>query len=261
VKFKLVALVLLIAGLIVLPAAAQNAANTLSYNGFGFSFDNALAQNVDITHFAGDPADLQQPGGPEVRHTEFTLYSGDSVPSSYESTASIRVYQTADFAGYEFPGNQLNALTTLVAQKPDLASYMTVPEDNTAGNSLPFMPIFPAAQVIRARARYVENAAVKGITYVTVYRQDVSPFTSDEFFYTFQGLSNDGKYYVSAVFRVNAGVFPAEIGNDFDYNTFSQQFIPYLKDSVQKLNNAAPTDFTPSLDTLDSVIQSFTFGG
>jgi hypothetical protein len=126
---------------------------------------------------------------------------------------------------------------------------------------LPFMPVFPAAQVMRARARYVDTAAVAGISFVTAYRQDASPFINNEFLYTFQGLSTDGTYYVSAIFRLMTDLFPSELPADFDYEAFAASLMDYFTDSTALLNDATPEAFSPSLTTVDAVIQSFAFGG
>jgi heat shock protein HslJ len=121
------------------------------------------------------------------------------------------------------------------------------------------MPVFPAGQVIRARAQYVETPAVQGISYVTVYRQDASPFLGNEFLYTFQGLSTDGTRYVSAIFPLDTALFPAETPTDFDYEAFIEGINDYFAESIAILNGASPDAFTPSLATLDALIQTFTF--
>jgi heat shock protein HslJ len=201
-----------------------------------------------------------QPGGPEVAHTQFVLYTNPPAPESiFDAPIAIRVYQTADFGPYEFPFQQLQQLETLLAERPDLAQFMAVPADNSSPNVLPFMPVLPAAQVIRARAQFVETPALQGVSFVTLYSQGVSPFTAGDFFYTFQGLSADGSHYVSLVARLNTGLFPSEIPADFDMDAFTATFNDYLNESVATLNAAAPDDFTPSLTALDALAQTFAF--
>jgi heat shock protein HslJ len=259
-KRKLIALtLLLIVG--IFPALAQDGtSNSVQFNGFGFNFDSALATSVNISQYAGDAPDLQQPGGPEPRYTQFNLYTaGQPVPeAAFDAPVSVRVYSIADITAYPDSMAQVQALQNLVAQRPDLASFMIVNSDNTASNALPYLPVLGAAQVIRARAQFVETPVLKGVSYVTVYRQDVSPFTNNEFHYTFQGVSNDGLYYVSIVAQASAPDFPVEIAGDFDYDAFNAKFNDYLNESVGKLNAAAPDAFSPSLTTLDALAQSFT---
>lgn len=256
-KVKIFGFMLLLA-LCAFPVYAQDS-STVTFNGISFSFDSTVATNVNIVQNPGDPVEYEAPGGPQVKNTEFMLYNDFPPLSSLESPASIRVYNTADFAGYLFFEERLQQLQTLLSERPDLAAYMTV-EENLNENALPFLPVFPAGQVIRARAQYIESAAVTGISFVTVYRQDASPFLGNEFIYTFQGLSTDGQFYLSAIFRLSTGLFPAEPDPNFDMEAFIAEINAYFTESVATLNAATPEDFTPSLTTLDAVIQSFSFG-
>jgi heat shock protein HslJ len=100
---------------------------------------------------------------------------------------------------------------------------------------------------------------VSGISYITVYRQDASPLVGSELLYTFQGLSADGAQYVAAIFRLNTELLPAEIPADFDYEAFIEEIDPYMADTVATLNAGTADDFTPSLTTLDALIQTFSF--
>lgn len=251
--------------LLVFPALALAQSeynNSFAYNGFSFSLPASFATNVNAVQVAADPTDLEQPGGPQPKHTEFVFYDRVPAPESvYDATGGVELYQTADLNGYDFATRELQSLQTLLAQRPDLSAYMTADTTGTNANNLPFLPVANAAQVIRARAHYVDNGSVSGVAYVTAYRQDVSPFTAGEFIYTFQGLSSDGASYISAIFSVSASAFPAQIPSDFNMDTFNANFTQYITDSIGQLNTAAPDSFTPSLATLDEMIASFTFGG
>ena len=170
----------------------------------------------------------------------------------------VRFYRTADLTGTQ-SSQQLDELTSLLAERPDLAAYMEVTDDGS-GDPLPFMPDIPAAQVIRARAQYVDTPQVAGITYVTAFRQDISPFASGDFWYTFQGLSADGSWYVAADFVVDASMFPEEVtAKDAERIADPERYPAYLEDSVQALNEAAADDFTPPLTAIDALVQSITF--
>jgi len=250
------------AALLALPTLAQQqqmTTTTISYNNFSFSVDSALAGHVDIDQFSGDDVTVEQPGGPEVRHVQFLVSESDSASSMYDATLSIRLYNTADFASYPNQQIAFNQLQGLLNERTDL-SLFTVPTLDDGGNTLPFLPVMPAAQVIRSRAQYIETAAVRGISYVTAYRQDASPFVGGDFFYTFQGLSTDGMYYVSVIARPTTGLFPAEIAADFDYDTFTATMGDYMTQSVATLNIGLDTDFSPSLSVFDALVMSFSFG-
>lgn len=255
-KIKSILLLALSAMLVVaLPALAQPATNSVAFNGVSFQFPSTLATNVSISQHPGDPVDLDAPGGPQAPYTDFLLYNTFPAPESIFDAGGIRVYRTADFAQYPDYQQAMDALAGLTSAQADLTPSMAA---NAADNSnkLPFLPVVPANQVIRARARYVGNATFSGIAYVTVFRQDASPFVGTEFLYTVQGVSSDGSYYVSAIFPLTTALFPDSVPADFNYDSFIAGIDQYTNESIATLNAAAPTEFTPGLETLDAVVSS-----
>ena len=247
---------------LVIPAQAQEGTmNNVSFNNFSFSYDPALGSRVTIVQQPGDAPQLEQPGGPIAPHTYFTIYDELADPAFPEfGPIIIRVYRTADLAAYPLLQPELANLQNLVSNQPDLSAYTNVPDDMATAQSLPFLYGIGASQVIRGQARYVNLGAIKGVSYLTVFRHDVSPFTSGEFIYTFQGVTDDGQYAVSAQFAVSTDLIPAQIPDDFDYAAFEAGYTQYLRDSTATLNSATPDRFTPSLNTLDAVLESFSFG-
>lgn len=247
-----IAVFTLLALVFVFPAQAQDT-NTVTYNGFSLSFDSALAQHINIVQISG--AESVFP--PLAPHTRFFLY--DEFPPApeglFDRGVVVMVHPTAGFAGNAGAEAALEQLQTLLDERPDLAAFMTVGED-MSGVTLPFLPAVAAGQVVRARAQYVETPQVCGLSYVTAYRQDMGPFTAGEFFYTFQGLSVDGAYYISAILNFDASLFPAE-PEPFDPTMFNN--VEYLNQSIALLNEAGAEVFTPSLSLLDDLVQTFAF--
>lgn len=242
--------------LLALPALAQENDVPLAYDGFQMNFPIGLAQGVNLWNFAADPVDFFYPGGPQPAHTQFMFYSGEEVPNyPFMAPFSVHLYRLDAVEGYEYVQQQVADLRDLLAQRPDLSSYM-VGLDVARNAALPYLPPLNAAQAIRARAEYMETPGFEGIAYVTVFRQDVSPFVGREFFYTFQGLSRDGKFYVGATVWLNTALFPAEIG-DMDYEAFFAVYSEYLVESIATLNAASASDFTPALDAVDAIFASF----
>ncbi len=244
------------------PALAQNGgSNTVMFNHFSFTLDPMLASNVSIAQVPGDPPDLAQPGGPQAAHTEFILTkellsTGAPVPSILDADVAILVFPVENFAPYDFYAMRREAMQELLLTRPNLDDYM-VPLSNESNTELPFLPVFPAAQVIRARAQYVDGVDVSGVSYITFFSQGITPFTSDSFMYTFQGLTHDGTAYVSMIAKLNTDLFPAQIAPDFNMDSFVATMQQYNIDSIATLNAASPDAFSPSLNTLDALVASF----
>jgi hypothetical protein len=104
----------------------------------------------------------------------------------------------------------------------------------------------------------------KGVRYISYYSQGPNPVLDREVFYTFQGLTDDGAFYVSAFFPVRTGVFPAEPPacprcGEPDYDPFAE-WATILTEQLVVLNAQPGDHFAPSLNVLDELIQSIHIG-
>ena len=103
---------------------------------------------------------------------------------------------------------QAEQLQAILAEQPDPASLAE------GGEGLPYMPpVIEAANLTSVVVAYVDMPGMSGITYLTAFGQDAYPFTSDRFQYVFQGLSTDGRWYVSAIFWLTTDLFPEKVTN------------------------------------------------
>lgn len=98
-----------------------------------------------------------------------------------------------------------------------------------------------------------------GVRFVTVYGiQDFSPVGNETLLYVYQGLTNDGKYYIKVVARIahvqlpQVGEIPAEVYTAVDYSVVEEYFIGF-----EDLFNQNPADFSPALNWIDSFLASF----
>lgn len=249
---------------VLVPAAAQDAPVILSVSSgeAAFAFPESLGPNVNIFRYAGDDPALEQPGGPQPPYVEFQMYEALDEPVQnlgWNAKGYVTVYNTVDFTAYPGYRGEMNHLQVLLSERPALDAYMRF-ENTGQSPTLPFAPTYPAVQVIRAQARYVETAAWKGISYLTVYRQDASPFRNNEFIYTLQAVSVDGSAYISARFPVVVPGIAAEIPADFNYDAWLAGIEQYMNDTIAALNAAPAESFSPTLGQLDEVISSIVAG-
>jgi hypothetical protein len=257
-KAKLVMFMLLMSMWASPTQAQDKTVHSIAFDRISFSFASEIADNVNIVHYPGDPAS-QGPGFSEVRHLLFALHGAtSSLGSTPDAVGGIRIYQIADIKGYVEHEKRLQQLQSLLDKRPDLTPYIATAR-NANENNLPFLPVYPAGQVLRARPRYIDTAAVKGISYVTVYQEVAEPLLSKSFTYTFQGISADGKQYISATFNLTTTLFPEKTGADFDPELFASKLGEYMAKSTALVDRAGPEEFKPSLTTLDAVVQSISY--
>lgn len=169
---------------------------------------------------------------------------------------AIYVYPADEYAQVnEDVANRINALKEIVNAPSPL-----LPE------TLPFLPTFNAAQVFYAKPQAVSFQNGSGIRYITQYGQAPLPINNSEVFYTFQGLTSDGKYYVSAVLPIQHPLLVADATQDavtpaggvpFEWNPDTFEFVEGYLDSITVvLNTADPNSFNPTLPLLDQMIGS-----
>ncbi|MAS38303.1 MAG: hypothetical protein CL610_30175 [Anaerolineaceae bacterium] len=244
-KFKAL-LWLPVLALAALPVLGQGGdTHNVQFDHIRLSFEASLGSSVTIQQVPGDPVADAGPGFSDAAKTQFTFYDfGEPVDSIFD-TGGVRVYRMEDVVQYGFLQEQVEQVEDLLDTRIDLAQQET----------LPFVPVLPHGQSLIARPQYVETGTVQGIGYITSVMAAQEPFSSSSFLYTFQGISNDGQYYVTAIVPLRTDLFPAE-AIIADPAQFQQQWPDYLAESIATLNNAAPADFAPSLDAINALVQS-----
>lgn len=150
----------------------------------------------------------------------------------------------------------------------DLKTLLAAPPNPLPG-SLPFLPLFNAAQIFHANEQFFKFQNGSGVRFLTQFGQDAMPVNNHELLYTFQGITDDGAYYISVILPVNASFLLEYPSPEFtlppdgipfpwgSYDTLGE----YYRASVKQLNDTAPDAFTPSLTVLDSLTQSMLITG
>lgn len=132
---------------------------------------------------------------PAPRHVEVTF--GPRTNAARE----LVVYRVADLLALRSGGarSDIDALRALLGAR--------VAPTSKAG-ALPFLPRVPAAQLLNGAAKLVAFGGGRGVRYLTAFSQELAPVTRGQVFYTFQGLTNDGKFYVSLQLPVSLPELP-----------------------------------------------------
>ena len=213
-----------------------------------FTYSNQIAQGTRW-EWVPESRDVQTPTGPVPEYTAIYFQDYSDATGWTDTGQFINVYPVMTFpTDSNQPFAQgLQNLRAVLAARPDVP----------AGN-LPMLPIVTASQVLRSQVQYLDFPGGSGIRYVTAAALDVSPLSDSVLFYTFQGLTSDGAYYVAGVFPVKSGLLPAtpEPMDSDQYNQFAANYPAYIADLTQKLDGLAPQSFSPDLTLLDKLFQS-----
>ncbi|MFH1446804.1 MAG: hypothetical protein ABIG43_05260 [Chloroflexota bacterium] len=220
----------------------------VSYEGISFSFDSSIAASVSPSTVPGQNlGENYMPGDTYPTHYEF-LFNGYALAGAYH-TAIIRVYPVAEYESI----SQL-AVDSFAEFRAALDTHPSAGPDKY----LPFIPFWPAAQILTAQSAYFDFQNGSGLRYMVMYGQELYPVDNKNLFYTYQGMTTDGAYYVSAILPISHRVLPNDADDVIgDWETFMNNWDTYLFETVQLLGEQTPQSYYPQMNLLDAMMQSF----
>ena len=155
---------------------------------------------------------------------------------------------------FVFPVAELESFNEVASQMAkDLSGLLS---SKQIGEGMPFLPLFNAAQVMHTQVEFLDFQNGKGVRFLTQFDQAPIPINNYELIYTFQGLTNDGKYYIAAIFPVTHPDLPENEQVSMDQEFDPEKFASDMAESVDNLGKKSAAEFTPDLSLLDAVIRS-----
>ena len=147
-----------------------------------------------------------------------------------------------------------------------LDNILYAPGGPAINDQLPYVPFFNAQPVFTSNAKLLPFQNGQGLRFLTEYAQYFAPANNHDMFYNYQGMTNDGAYYVIAILPVSAPVLAessdptAPLPNGIvpypNVDDSNPDWATYYK-SVTEVLDATPSQaFTPTLDQLDALISS-----
>lgn len=124
-------------------------------------------------------------------------------------------------------------------------------------------PTIEASQDLRVQVKYLDFSNGDGIRFIAHYGFEVAPFTNENLFYAFQGVTNNKRYYVAFYYPVSASVLPdtyKDTNIADDYEAFAERYETYRRETIETLEQLVSKSYTPILDQLDAMLESLQIG-
>ena len=169
---------------------------------------------------------------------------------------AVRVYPAADLAAYEATAAVLDQLQTLLADRPDQPPLARRWRKRL---TLPFLPVLPAGQAIRARAEQCRQPGAVRHPLRDRLQRGGGAVLADAFVYTFLGLQRRRRHGRLRDHQPERSRVPRRAEPIDDLGAFVDRLPEYLAESTARLNEAAPESFTPSLALADALVESLAF--
>jgi hypothetical protein len=242
-------------------AQTKDHRHTVEYRNVTLEFDSTLSKEFLAETVAAVPLEdkTDKPDGVAPQHVLITLrdsYAGrlHREPSSMYALPQIFIFPTSDVSDPGFD----EKFPTVRQAVNDLNKFLGHRAVSVT-ESIPFLPWADERQLFIGRKKLVRFRDGRGVLFLTQYDQEQSPINNGFLVYTFQGLTDDNAWYVSAVFPVAAPGIPPS-GPVENGPAFRAGYDAYLKQTAGNLNRLPAKRFTPDLTLLEEIIRSLKVG-
>jgi len=134
---------------------------------------------------------------------------------------------------------------------------------------IPHLPFADASQDFHSKVHHFNFENGKGILFVTHWSHGAGLLSNHNLIYRFEGLSDDGKFYVTAETPVSVDFLPDESPDEFEGHTYEdlfedykvpkserKRFDTYINSITSRMEKLNAGDFRPNLETFESLISS-----
>jgi hypothetical protein len=97
-----------------------------------------------------------------------------------------------------------------------------------------------------------------GVRFLTLYSQGLVGVDNYDIFYTYQGISEDGRYYIAAVLPINSTLLSNEELTQAELETIAGDYPGYITTMTDLLIADNGASLTPTLAALDAMMMSLT---
>ena len=215
------------------------------FENVSFVLDPTVAASASGQHLTETPNSPDNPYWES--HPEYVSIALDGYPLSQTTLQPlIAVYPISDYRRIsDQAGKILDKLGDVLVLKP------------TDEQQMPLLPLINAGQVFHSNVKYLDFQNGSGVRYLAVLAQYPAPVNNEDLFYTYQGLTSDGRYLVSIILPVSQSSLPMS-ANALPVSKLESiaKDPAYYGNMAGKLNALADGDFVPDLASLDALVAS-----
>jgi hypothetical protein len=244
----------------------------VNYRGVSFTFSPSIQAEVVAETRCAVPLDEQSHGvfyeyHPEHRAFVFAGNYATQHNESFFSEPEIRIYPIDEYRAII---NQSEDLRRIIDREFESLKEALNKKTTSFTYEAPFVAVLEAGQLFQAKVKYVRFRNGNGILYLTYFCND--PLRSCEInnqalSYIFQGLTDDGRYFIYVTFPVKTNSLPLSDPPEDEFGCSDPKGSPTFDEMAtackkfgqkvgSRLEPLPAGNFEPSLDLFDQLIQS-----
>jgi hypothetical protein len=177
--------------------------------------------------------------------------------------AQIVIYHMPGYGGDYFQDSKTAQLGNRLIE----LQHWLVHEKIPTYLNYPFIPITGKNELIGTRGKLIDFQNGKGIFFLGQFGDRYDLINNADLIYTFQGLTEDSIYWVTAIFPVNYPNLPVSAEDptilhqndnlpDFPFSGKNEDWFSYMFNMNYELDSIPENAFTPSLSCLETMIRS-----
>ncbi|MGB7539276.1 MAG: hypothetical protein WBM17_12125 [Anaerolineales bacterium] len=179
-------------------------------------------------------------------------------------------YTKVTFVGYPLSGMLMQPVISVFPVErfaellpdvvdPDVSALQALIAGGAPGDGdPPILPVQNAQQLFLAQYAVLSFQNGSGVGYITQYAQAYVPINNHDLFFSFQGLTSDGKYWISVILPINHPSLWETQGDPSNsiYATIKDDPDSYYSQLTAEVNAKAPRSFVPILSLLTDLVKS-----
>jgi len=205
-----------------------------------------------------------KPDGVAPEHAHFTFEHG-----RLDTDAHVSVYPLNEFPKVYSVNSKL--VKSMEEKIKGLKEVIKDPLYRLDGQ-IPHLPFVDSSDNFYVKVRQFNFVNGQGVLFVTHWTQGAALVSNRNLVYRFEGITEDGKYYVTAETPVTVAFLPFDPPFSFEGYTYEhlfeayrrpeakRRYEDYLKSITDRLKKLEPRDFYPNLDKFESIIASLKVG-
>lgn len=248
-------------------AAPAPAKRTVTHDGVRLTYDASLAGEAKGETVPASPLENadEKPDGVYPEHVALALVGRSVGPLDSFHEPVVRVCPVAEYLKafsvspryVKDAERTLDELRRLIRRRPA-----------TLKGNVPTLPFPDATEVFHAHVKYLRFRGGSGVAFLTQAQQDNGLINGQQVSYEFRGLTDDGRFYVSASFPVGAPALAAtrDAAGHEGYALpphpgratarDGRRYAAYVERVRRKLERLRPEQFTPGLRLYDELLSS-----
>ncbi len=233
-----------------------NTSRSVEFEGVSFTYDPSVFGGVKtelVPDYPLDDPDFK-PDGVEPEHVQFTF----DLHHDY-SNAELAVFPLNRFPEM-YAKNPYSV--TQMKREIEALRQLVKNKDYRFDGQIPHLRFADASLDFFVHVKDLVFAGGKGVVFVTHWNTEASLISNRNLIYRFEGITDDGKWYVTAETPIRVDALPYEQPDEFEGYKWEdglhseQKRKKYVDSISSRLARLKPDDFTPRLAKFEEIISS-----